>query len=566
MSQKFAMPIHRHQRIPRTATGREQEAIALVLAGVSSYRAAGDRYRIAKSTLYDKVKRRRDESITPPKSRGRKLALTEQEESIIVELLCKYSDKGVPLSRNHLTEACALLIQSMPLERRRALPFKDGVPGARFVRNFLSRHKNVLRFSKPLRQEAQRYDAVSADVLVEHFAQLETVIERHNIDSTRIWNLDECGGTPGRDVVGNTESYRIFRRNGERDYKLPEFVRTNRITLMPVISGSGDIGPPLYVFKGVFLPYRTVLQHGEKVQQTYHSVLPRGSVVSMREQNGGVDSNNFYEWAKLFVNHVKDLTFGGRKVLLTYDGYRSHMSLRTLELFSSNNIEVYALPAHSSGKTQPLDVVLFSCYKSNLNNLLDTVSNVGNSKVLDEFDYCSLMKEAYYKTFTRENIKSSFLRSGVWPCNPERLMHVPRPKTDGTIASVEMLEKMMNERRQSIRREILGAHTTVLQSGFVSTKKGAVLTAPLALEFARKSAEKHVAKKQEREMNERKRELRKERNDRKLRAEIAIHEEARWKIRAYYAKRDPVEFRASVRSLKERRAVAKIRTIGRRCI
>lgn len=53
---------------------------------------------------------------------------------------------------------------------------------------------------------------------------------------------------------------------------------------------------------------------------------------------------------------LKDLTEGDRKVILLYDGYRSHMSLAVLELFRKKCFIAYALPAPTSGTTQPLDV------------------------------------------------------------------------------------------------------------------------------------------------------------------------------------------------------------------
>ena len=65
----------------------------------------------------------------------------------------------------------------------------------------------------------------------------------------------------------------------------------------------------------------------------------------MREENGGVDRYNFISWAQTFVLYVSDLTANNRRVLLVYDGYRSHLSLEVLELFRRNHIVVYVLSA-----------------------------------------------------------------------------------------------------------------------------------------------------------------------------------------------------------------------------
>ena len=79
----------------------------------------------------------------------------------------------------------------------------------------------------------------------------------------------------------------------------------------------------------------------------------------MRRDACCVNSECFYKWAKYFIEYVKDLTTGSRKLLLTFDGYPSHMSLKVMQLFYENGIVVYALHAHTSGRTQPCDVHLF---------------------------------------------------------------------------------------------------------------------------------------------------------------------------------------------------------------
>ena len=98
------------------------------------------------------------------------------------------------------------------------------------------------------------------------------------------------------------------------------------------------------------------------ITETPLSTLPCGSLAAMCEEKGGIDTARFMDWCFFFVDHVEPLTQEGRKVLLIYDVYRSHLSLIILELFERNNIIFYVLPAHTSGKTQPLDVVLFSAF------------------------------------------------------------------------------------------------------------------------------------------------------------------------------------------------------------
>ncbi len=103
-----------------------------------------------------------------------------------------------------------------------------------------------------------------------------------------------------------------------------------------------DAGLVLFVLKDKSLPYRRVARGGVVVAETFVAYLPRGAVLASPEDRGRVDSVNFFNWAKAFVASVKDLT--------------NFTDLRRLPLprdFHANCIVFYALPAHTSGKTQP---------------------------------------------------------------------------------------------------------------------------------------------------------------------------------------------------------------------
>lgn len=141
--------------------------------------------------------------------------------------------------------------------------------------------------------------------------------------------------------------------------------------------------------------------------------------------------HNFLSWAYTFVDYTRDLRSGGRKILLVYDAYRSHISLEVLGVFKNHGIEIYALPAHTSGKTQPLDVVPFSVLKNALNDTVSNCSGFIDERKLDLFDLCAIMKQAYDFAFTRANIKSGFRRAGLWPFDCSKLLNVQRP-SDGT--------------------------------------------------------------------------------------------------------------------------------------
>jgi len=417
-----------------TATRRREGAISRSVAAVcsgSSYRKSGAKYRIPKSTIWDRKHR-----TAQPTTRSRKFALSEDEEKIILQLILRFADRGIPMTRQHVREAASIVIQTFSSERKSRLPFTGDIPERKWVSGFYMRHKDFIKCGQPNYQEGKRFRATNAETLCNHYSALEALKMEYGFDSSRVWNLDETGCSPGKDTNGANRKKRFLRRTGTTDFKADEFVRSNRMTIMPCISASGDMAPLLFVFKGKNLPYREVLEHGHKQVQTYDDLLPRGSLIYMREEVGGVDSDAFLDWAKHFIIHVRDLTQNGRKVLLTFDGYRSHMSLRVLQLLHDNSVVVYALPAHTSGKTQPCDVQLFGAFKTRLNEVICEAADPFRISQFDTFDFCNFLRQSMDDTFTRQSIVSTFRKSGLWPIDPSRLLSTPRPKSAGNIETL----------------------------------------------------------------------------------------------------------------------------------
>lgn len=85
-----------------------------------------------------------------------------------------------------------------------------------------------------------------------------------------------------------------MRLEGSRDVRIPDWYRRRRATLTSVVNGDVETGPPLLVFKGKNLSYRKIIANGRVCIETYAIRLPRSQVMTMREENGGVDGFNFY--------------------------------------------------------------------------------------------------------------------------------------------------------------------------------------------------------------------------------------------------------------------------------
>ena len=564
--------IQRRIMKPRTALQRRERQIRRAVHGVKrgvSYRVAEKRFRIAKSTIWDRV------NIERNPSRAGRTALKKEEEKQIVELLVRFSDRGVPLTRVHLIEAAEIIIDSFDASRKSKLPFRNGRPGVRWARSFYKRHNKQLKFVMPNKQESRRHRAINADYLTSHFATIQALVDEYGITDEYIWNLDETGFSPGKDLRGITQKRRFSRRdnNVQSNVVVAEFKNCHRFTMMPCISASGDIGPTLFLFKGIRLPYREVNVGPNRVVETPLHKLPRNSLLYFREDIAGVNTECFYKWALEFTKHVDHLTSGGRKILLTYDSYRSHMSLKVLEHFKTSNVLVYALPAHTSGKTQPLDVVTFGSMKQSLDELISNAIEIETLEAFDIYQLCTLVKKAFTKAFTRQEIMSAFERSGLWPVNHQKILGVPRRANDASstrLLSVDEIEKLFLEKRAMARRRLLGSDVSIGTCGFVDTAKGALLNCDAALNAVRVQDESRKARREDaerrakirvqaREKRQQEALVKERTKDRAERAWIERAEKARWAERARLANRSIDAFREAVRPLPVRREIARAR-------
>ena len=147
-------------------------------------------------------------------------------------MLLQDADYGVPLTKLHLQEALQIFISGLPAARKGELPFRDNTPVVRFLRAFEKHNRKELKLAIPTCHAGRRHAATNAETLTTHFACLDALISKFNIDASRLWNLDETVGIAGRDESGNSKRRRYLRSNTNSEMRLPEFVRSARATVL----------------------------------------------------------------------------------------------------------------------------------------------------------------------------------------------------------------------------------------------------------------------------------------------------------------------------------------------
>ena len=246
----------------------------------------------------------------------RRTYLTADEENVIVDLVNRYSARGFPLSNGYIGDSVEILVASFPTDRRARLPFVKNRPGKTFFRNFRARRSDRIRFRRCSKEEELRWSAGNADVLTTHLIEVHKIIADNRIDSYHIANLDETDISPNRDSLKSSHKKAYVTRSsrlGCSVQRSPEFRNIERLKSMPVVFASGCIRRPLFVVKGKSLNY-SVTRSGAGVRvETIADCLPNGNVITFREDIAGVDSQQFYEWTRVFVDDNK-IRFSSRQV------------------------------------------------------------------------------------------------------------------------------------------------------------------------------------------------------------------------------------------------------------
>ena len=206
-------------------------------------------------------------------------------------------------------------------------------------------------------------------------------------------------------------------------------------------------------------------------------------------------------------------------------------------------------------------------FKERLQDAVNSFAAPGSGHVYDVFDLCSLIRHAYEKAFTGSNIQASFYRSGIWPFDPKKLLRVPRPASAEPYANIMSVEELcfaFEEKQKALRSSVLGSEATLTRSGFIDTSKGFVVTSSRALELARDKQNADLKKLQDVAAEEARKRARQDRRALSAAGEARHYRNERVRQCAALSRKGVEEFSRNMRSISERRAVARMRTITKR--
>ena len=184
------------------------------------------------------------------------------------------------------------------------------------------------------------------------FFALDALKIEYNLNAARLRNLEETRFSTANKLAGTLVNVAFVAVVHIHTCVSLNFQTKIVSRLSAFCSAAGDIGQPLFVFKGKHVPFRGILQSVHQVVEAIGTNLTRVAHVNMREKFEGADSEIFYQWEQHFVSHVSDLTSGRGHIILAFDAYQSYVSFRKLQLFGNNRIIFHALLSKTSGKSR----------------------------------------------------------------------------------------------------------------------------------------------------------------------------------------------------------------------
>jgi len=119
----------------------------------------------------------------------------------------------------------------------------------------------------------------------------------------------------------------------------------------------------------------------------------------------------------MFKPHSKHYLTGAKQLLIL-DDYSSYQTAEFDIFYKKNAIICFYMLSHTSHLLQPLDVGVFGPLKHMYRKLVEEIIATSNNYI-DKEDFLSLYPSACKKIFTRENICSSFIRTGLKPLNKD---------------------------------------------------------------------------------------------------------------------------------------------------
>jgi hypothetical protein len=152
--------------------------------------------------------------------------------------------------------------------------------------------------------------------------------------------------------------------------------------------------------------------------------------------SGYTDTAISLHWIQHVFHPLTKERAGKRPRALINDGFGTHESLELLKFCQENIIILCRMPSHTSHKLQPCDIGVFAPLKEAYREEVERLYRGGSGTIRKEH-FALLYDRVRRKAFTSRNILAGWLKSGVWPLNPRRVLdEIQKPVMDNIVTTV----------------------------------------------------------------------------------------------------------------------------------
>lgn len=367
-----------------------EKAVQCVREGKLSVRKAAEKFKIAKSTLGDRVK---GKTAINAKS-GRNPVIPSEIENNIVETTVKGAERGFGLGRKQMLNRIGSLCKKYKISG-----FKNGTPSKHVWYSLKSRHPE-LTLRKPEKLGTVRARMLNEVVVQKYFNDLRKIITELNLTEkpAYIWNCDETGKqlehTPVRVVAAKGTKNVVGRTSNDRSH----------ITIMACVNAAGGRMPPMVIVKG---------KTAKSLFGYNTAAAPPNTVWSFQEK-AWMNEELCEKWFRnVFLQHCGPQ----RPQLLILDGHGSHETLALLQLAEQERIHILALPPHTTHFLQPLDRSVFGPFNKAYNSICSDFLSAAAFNVINKWTFPGIFKSAWEQALSPDNIISGFRGCGIYPLN-----------------------------------------------------------------------------------------------------------------------------------------------------
>ncbi|XP_037292427.1 uncharacterized protein LOC119188654 [Manduca sexta] len=366
-------------------------AINLCKAG-ESIKSTAKKYGLAYATLYRHVKT----GITTPKLGRFRPVFNEDQE---MELLTYLKDMDVVffgLTRDEFKNLAFIYAKKNNLKYPKNWD-KYEKAGDDWLSSFLSRH-NQISLRTPEATSVARAKGFNRREVGRFYENLEALTAKHDIDASRLYNMDETGIS-----TTTNKPPKVLSTKGKKQVGIIASAERGQLTtVIGCCNAAGSFLPPFLIFAR------------KKMQPRLLDGAPPGTQGTCTP-NGWTSGEVFLDWMRFFVEHVRPTP--EKKILLLLDNHESHKYYPALDYASKNNIVILSLAPHTTHKMQPMDVAVYGPLKTYFEREVNAFQKSHPGRIINQYDVARLLSPAFLKCAVAINAVHGFKKPGIWPVN-----------------------------------------------------------------------------------------------------------------------------------------------------